>query len=444
MPKKKILILTASPKRDILIDQMIAKYLTDMGNEAKVAPCLRAGRDTVLEYQPDVVIVPPVRNMYSRDFCEELKRFGCGIISRHTEPSCDWPDFKAMNPKQKAEIMGNMPYYVDLELVWSQDEEEILNRRPIGFKAVAVGSFSVDKYLNPDYIKKYRNRTKFNRKHKLKPSKITILIQSPWGFAEHLPDLMIDEVNEFIKDTEGRDKHLNMIESLYKALPNHNILVTTHPGVITKPYKERLDKLGIPLDTESTSMELMLNSDILVHAGSIMAIGAHFLKMPAFQFGDVNLKDSNNWWHQSGKVMAELSPNFKGWDVLVRAIKKTTFKSNANLKTLEKLEQGRYGKMDGKATERAAALINKVQGKFKLAWPRSTRDYTQLTIQKHPSKVMNKVLCGICKEDFYIFNKGWLGMLEVNIGKKAMANVRPKLGTCCPNCGSKFTPREPQ
>jgi len=445
---KKILILSASPRRDSLIDEQIARKLKDLGNEARIAPCLRQGRDAVLDYKPNVVVVPPVRNMYSRDFCEDIKRFGCGLISRHTEPSCDWPDYKNMNQKQQQEICGMMQYYVDAELVWSEDEAQILNRRGAKFKATSIGSVAVDKYLNPLFAKRYKNKAKFKKKYKFKKAK-TILIQSPWGFADHSPDLRIDEIDEFRKDVKGRDRHLAMIEALYKALPDFNILVTTHPGVITQPYVERLAKLKIPLDNKSTSFELMINSDILIHAGSTMAIGAHFLNIPAFQFGDVNLKDSNNWWHKSGKVMAELSPNCKTAKELVGLINKTplkaaNLKSNINKKALKKLEQGRYGIMDGKATDRAAEIINKIDGEFSYKWPRSLNDYSQLTILKHPSKVIAEANCGICKEAFVMVNQEWLGMLEVNIGKEAMAKIKKShKGTFCPHCGSRFMPVKP-
>ncbi len=449
MTKKKVLILTASPKRDILIDEMIATELNKLGNEAKVAPCLRKGREAVLDFKPNIVIVPPVRNMYSRDFCEELKRFGCAVISRHTEPSCDWADFKSMNERQKMEVLGNIPYYVDLEIVWSEDEKQILERRAVKFPIIAVGSFGVDKYKNEEFVKRFKNKKKFQKKHKL-DNKPVILVQSPWGFADHAPDLKIDEIDEFRKDIEGRDRHLDMIEYLHnKFNKSYNILVTTHQGVITQPYLERLKKLKIPLDTESTSVELLINSDILIHAGSTMAIGAHFLKKPAFQFGDVNLKDGDNWWHQTGKIMAELSPYCKTKTQLCNYIKNAKLNaSNISKKSLACLEKGRYGVMDGKAYTRAAKLIDKYDGKFAYKWPRSTRDYSQLTIVKHPSLVVANTVCGICKEQFGVITPKWLDMLKENIVKvvdkktteKIMKELEPQRGMFCPQCGSRFLP----
>jgi len=438
VPKKKILILTASPRRDILIDELLSDELRKLGNDVWVAPCLREGRDKTLEIEPDVVLLPPIRNMYSRDFAEMLKRWGVGVVTRHTEPSCDWADFKRMDDRQKAEIWGNMPYIADLEIVWGDDEVQILAKRGCRFPVHAVGSFATDIYLNPRFKKIFKHRDKFNQKYKFEKSKKTILVQSPWGFADHSPDLRIDEIDEFKEDIAGRDRHLGMVEQLHKALGDkYNILVTTHPGVITEPYKERLDKLKIPLDVESTSLKMMYNSDILIHAGSTMAVGAHLLGMPAFQFGDANVKESKNWWSDHNKIMSEISPILEV-NYLIENIRKAYSLSNANLKTIEALEKGRYGKMDGKAYERAAVLINKVQGHFKMCWPKTHRDYNQLTIVKYPHQILNSVVCGICKEQFQAVSKDWIDKLLVNIGKEHTNDLKPKFGTCCPHCGSKF------
>jgi hypothetical protein len=443
-PKKKILILTASPRRDSLIDEMLSDKLKLLGNDVWVWPCLRRGRGTedIFDLKPDVVVMPPIRNMASRDMVEYLKAWKVGVVTRHTEPSCDWSDFKKMDDRQKSEIWGNMPYIADLEIVWGEDELQILQKRGCKFPVHAVGSFAADIYLNNDYKKRFCHRQRFNQKHKFAKTKKNILIQSPWGFADHSPDLRIDELDEFKEDIAGRDRHLDMVEQLYSALSQtFNILVTTHPGVITEPYNERLGKLKIPLDIESTDLELMWNSDILIHAGSTMAVGAHIMNMPAFQFGDANTKKSKNWWSDHNKIMSEISPLFAKADeliVVISNLSKNDYKSNANLKTIEALKKGRYGKMDGKATERAAVLINKVQGQFKMCWPKSPRDYSQLTILKHPQVIVDNVMCGICKEMFCIVKQDWINKLLVNIGKEHADELKPKYGTCCPHCGSKF------
>ena len=97
----KVLILTASPQRDAIIDRQLMDELKKRGHEAWVRPCLREGRDSVLELKPDIVVVPPIRNPYSRDFVETCKGWGIGVITRHTEASCSWQDFNAMDAQDR-------------------------------------------------------------------------------------------------------------------------------------------------------------------------------------------------------------------------------------------------------------------------------------------------------------------------------------------------------
>jgi len=443
MPKKKVLILTASPRRDKPIDEMIARELRGMGMIVWVKPCVRQGRAAVLKYKPNVVVLPPIRQVYSRDFVEQIKRFGCGIVSRHTEPSCDWQDFKAIDADQKSKILGQVPYYVDVEIVWSQDEAEILNRRPTQFKTVPVGCLAVDKYLDDKIRKKYTNRRGFNRKHKFSSKKRTILIQSPWGFADSAPDLRIDETEAARKDMEGQKRHLQMIRHLKENIGNHfNMIVTIHPDCMESLYEKDLKELGLPLDTTSTSLELMANCDVLIHSGSTMAVGAHFLNMPAFQFGDVNLKDAKSWWSRSGEWLSKVSPRYEKMDNLMEAMEEynqvsVPLKSNANKEAIEYLEKGRFGRMDGKATVRTAQIIAGVNGKFGLFWPESGRDYSQLTILKDLSTLVNQALCPICKKKFYIIKDEWVSMLAKRIDAKAKM-LTLKHGRCCPNCGTRY------
>lgn len=437
MEKKKILILTASPQRDKLVDEMIAEELRTLGNEVFVWPCLRKGRSTneIFELQPNVVVLPPIRNPMSRDMAEYLMGWGVGVVSRHTEPSCDWQDFNAMDNNQKQHILGLFPYRINLEIVWGQDEAQILSRRGVPFPVVSVGSLSTDKYLNEEFQKKYKNKKAFNQKYKFDNKKKTILIQSPWGFADHAPDLNIDETSEAKKDNEGRTRHLQMIKEI--ALKNKfNILVTIHPGVLEEPYKKVLDELKIPLDTESQAMEMLINSDSLIHAGSTVALGAHILGIPAFQYGDVNWKGSDNWWGRSESPISHVSPYFKKVDKLIEAIKDAKPESNANKTSIKKLETGRYGKMDGKATVRVAKLINKINGKMKFCWPKSHRDYTQLTLLKTPNDIIQQTVCSVCKDSFCIVKQEWLDKLSNAIGHKE--KILPPKNNHCPNCGARF------
>jgi hypothetical protein len=442
----KVLILTASPKRDNIIDFLIAEKLTSMGHVVKTAPMLREGRQAVLDFQPNVCVVPPIRNVYARDFTAQLKKWSVGVVTRHTEPSCDWQDFHAMSPKQQQGILGAYPYVVDAELVWSEDEAQILNKRGrVQFSAYPIGAVACDAYFRKDLIAKHRNKKRFNKQYKFNPKKKTLLIASPWGFIDTAPDLSIDELGLAKKDIEGRDRHFKMIRHLVKVLKNWNILITTHPGVVEAPYQELCTELKVPLDTSSAAYLLLNNVDALVHAGSIMAINAHLLKIPAFQYGDVNVKGSESWW--GGKsAMSQVSPFQTKPGGLACVIASTAKRSNANKEAIANLEKGRFGAIDGKATDRAAEIINKVKGEFKMIWPKSPNDYSQLTIVQSPEKVCVPTNCSICGEVFGQVDPRWMEMVKAEAMNqiKAQTDVEikldfsPKRDLHCANCGARF------
>ena len=50
---------------------------------------------------------PPIRNPYSRDFVNQCKDFGCAVVTRHTEPSIAWEDYKVISDNEKAMILGD-------------------------------------------------------------------------------------------------------------------------------------------------------------------------------------------------------------------------------------------------------------------------------------------------------------------------------------------------
>ena len=162
---KRILILTASPQRDMIIDRQLKDELSKRGHEAFVRPCLREGRQSILELKPNVIIVPPIRNPYSRDFVETCKGWNIGVVTRHTEASCSWQDFNDMDAESKhRNILGMFCYQVDAEIVWGQDEAEILQRRGCNFPVIPVGSLAVDAYFKKEILEEFTHREVFAKK----------------------------------------------------------------------------------------------------------------------------------------------------------------------------------------------------------------------------------------------------------------------------------------
>ncbi len=437
---KKILILTASPERDKLIDELIAEELTKKGLRVDIAPCLRQGRAAVLKHKPDIVVIAPIRNTYSRDFVEICKSWGMGVVTRHTEASCDWQDWKKISREWRAELLGRYRYFVDAEIVWGEDEAQILRTRKCPFPIYAVGAFALDIYFRKDLAKRFGKREDFNKERGLDNNKKTLLIGSPWGFADSAPDLQIPEIPEFNKDVEWRNIQLNMIKKAKDTLGDKwNILMRPHPGVLMPPYEDFAKKHIIPMDKDTEAPKVLYHCDALIHAGSTMAMEMHCLDKPAFQFGNVNQKHPKNWWLVEDTPMSQISPIFKDADSLISAVKTCKIKSNANKKILKRLEEGRYGKMDGKATKRAADIISKIKGKYEVKWPRSRYDYDQLTAVKEIESVIAPVQCGICGQQFSIIKIDWLKKMAQMTGLNEQQKFAMQLhNSSCPHCSAKF------
>jgi len=373
-----------------------------MGNKVWVKACLREGREAVLKYKPDVVVVPPIRNPYSRDFVRTCKSWGCAVVSRHTEASCDWQDYNAMDPRGKIQIMGPFQYYIEAELVWGADEAEILNKRPATFKAIPVGALATDIYLQPSQVREkvapVVEREKFNKRYGFSNDKKTLLIACPWGFADSAPDLHIDDIGEVSKEEKAKQAHIEMIRAAAAVLDDWNVLVTLHPGVRPEVYKD----VGVPVDTESTAYDLITNADALIHGGSTLGITAHFCDIPAFQYQNQNCLTKFGWFDLNDVPMAKLSPRIESIGGLIKAVQGAERKTNADFEVLRNLATGRYGIMDGNAALRSAHIINNMKGKFQMCWPESKENYTVPGIMyRTREECLRPRACGICKHQFF-------------------------------------------
>ena len=327
-------------------------------------------------------------------------------------------------------------------MVWSEDEAQILKSRNCPFPIIPVGAFYADIYKQDGFEEKFMSRGQFNEKHKLDNNKKTILLSSAWGFIDSSPDLAIDGQKEVSVDEKGRGIWIDMAKQVHaKFKDTHNILITLHPSIGIEHYKKELEPLGLEVDTESIAVELLKNCDVLVHAGSTMAVEMYLLNKPTFQFGDVNNLVGANWWQRSDAAISRVSPHCDNIEKLLESLNNFPTESNANLKTIDELEKGRYGNMDGKATERTAEVVNKLTGSFRYCWPHSPFDYTQLTIKKTPHEIVLGTTCGICKKQFTIINRKWLKETFAALGAKEAGENIPE-DTLCAWCGARFYGRQ--
>jgi len=332
------------------------------------------------------------------------------------------------------------PASVKLELFWSDTEVKYVKNHGIKTHSAVVGAFVADIYKDKKLLKKIPAKTELFSRHQLDKDKKLLLVSSPWGFIDCAPDNPDKSSHLCSQDAEARDKWCVMIKELH-AHQKWNVLATLHPNLDIELYKKKLSP--IPIDTSCTATELLIHSDYLIHSGSTMAVEMHWLNKPAFQFGDVNSLDmpDGNWWQRRGSAISQVSPYFIETGHVIAAIESTEATSNANAEAIRALEEGRYGKMDGKATERAAKLINQIEGEFKLYWPEPTLDYDQLFLFKNVNKIVSKIRCNICEKFFFIINEKWLK--NFNETYKIEPAIDIPDDKACPHCAHSIARIQP-
>lgn len=427
----KILILSGSPQRDKLIDELLMKELESLGNEVIIRPMPLDARESIIELKPNIVLVPPICNIYSYDTAYEAARWGISVVIRHVEPGYDRQDMDTMLKDWKNRALFTRPENLAMELTWGDTEANYIRKFSRGlFPVMPVGAFVSDLYTD-SYLSGKDKEDSVVDKYGFDKSKKIILISSPWGLMDIDSDLAGESSETLMADNEAMVKWLDMVSELKDRLSDFNILTTLHPGLLKRPeYKETLTPLGIPIDTESTALHLLSNCDILVHAGSTMAIEMHWLNKPSFQFGDVNSLDmaDGNWWQRAGTPISQVSPFFLDTKEMGDAIKGSSETSNANAVAISELEQGRYGKMDGNATKRASVLINELSGECKMKWPMSQLSTDTQYVIKNINNYYSTVMCSVCDEPFLMANEN---ILKINKGMPP-----PPTRFFCPVCGA--------
>jgi hypothetical protein len=165
-----------------------------------------------------------------------------------------------------------------------------------------------------------------------------------------------------------------MIDRLYRAMsPIWTIYLSIKVGEKFDEYQKRFgDKLKY-LQPGTFTKPMLDNMDFIVHPGSTLGIEAHLSGVPGQSFcGLFN--------QTKGYAYPHVHPDTENIDELIDRVKKTPLgKSNADIAAVAELEQEFYGKIDGKAMERAARLIADLPvrpTKVPDIWPPETIEYT--------------------------------------------------------------------
>lgn len=395
----KISILTLTGQRDKYIDNLLAEHLREYGHDVTVRNYIYAGRETMCYEKPNVVVHPFPGGQYKYDFVKMCKKWGIEVIVRRGEAGMGRVEFEALDKNRKTLILGNWDYspYVGLELTWGQDFTDILAEQGCmpATKLRTCGAFAFDPYFSPD-CRRDENHER------------TILFATGFSTCDcrsEYCELGLPEGSDYHEQIyaihrRARDEWINAVRELVKWFgKDWRFELKVRPGEMEDEYKEKLpDSVKIHPQTSSSS-EVLKNIDILVHSGSTMAIEAHLLNIPSFNFCNVN----------PDPLLASVSPMLETYNELEWNLARANiYQSNINESVYEQLQEHLYGKIDGKACERAAHEINEhiryktIKTKIPNTWPKTTKyheDKENIHLEKQDGDA--RWVCPCCRNVYY-------------------------------------------
>ena len=407
----KIGVYTLTNQRDKFIDHLLAEKLRQYGHTVLIRNFVYGARESVYYEKPDVIVVPFPGGQYKYDFVKLCKKWGIVVIVRRGEAGQGREQFEKLSDDYKTVILGNWDYspYVDLELTWGQEFSDIIAEQSNmpAEKIKACGAFAFDPYFQPDHRR--------NENHEK-----TILFATGFSTADcrseycetGLPEESDYHEKLYAIHRKARDKWIDAIKKLVKWFSlNWRFELKVRPGESVAEYKKMLPDC-VKIHPEDTPSSIVLcDVDVLVHSGSTMAIEAHLLGIPSFNFCNVN----------PDPLLSMASPRLETYEELEWNLARAVVgQSNINESVFNELQEHLYGTIDGKACERAAKYIHeyvsskKIKTKIPNSWPKKP---TYLVEGVHLKQQEGDVrwTCPCCRNIYYgpvagILNCPWCSM----------------------------------
>jgi hypothetical protein len=393
MSKGKILLFDNLPQRDMQIDQYLATKLRDKGFEVRVAPFIPDNRVHILYWKPDICILPEARCEYTIDVAENLMKWGVYTIIKRTEGGSSWGAWNKMEPPEKETVVGAWPYNADLEIVWSEKFADLVSKHGHmpRTKLFVCGGIPFDCYFDGfPIVRETKNKS--------------LCFAPGWGHADRNPEYNVPEAppgspihaDAYNRHRKGRMAWIEMMRKVITAFPTWDFYLRLKVGESPTEYQQALGHLNRNLKVvlPCPSKIPIMNSDVIIHAGSTLGIEAHLCDKPSLSFhGNIN--------QVTGYKYPHVVPDYEDADKLVEALKALELgKSNANPDSIKELEEEFYGTIDGKACERIADRIDQVILKptnVPYVWPEQTKDYVTPDI----FKFIEGWVCEACNRQSY-------------------------------------------
>lgn len=395
----KIVFFSLSGQRDKIVDKRMADFLRAKGHEVYVHNYASAATQSVPYLKPEVIIHPMAGADYKLNFLKYCKEWGCVNIVRRGEAGASRESLAKMDAERQTITIGMEDYapYVDLELVWGQEFKDILieHGKMTEDKLKVCGAFAFDLYFQPQYWRAV-NWTIYK----------TVLFATGWSCADGMPDLVecgLPDKSEYQgvlykRHREGRDLWIETIKKLIQNLPKEfSFELKVRPGERTDEYRKAFGNAVRIYPEAYPAIDALRCADILVHTGSTMAIEAHLLKIPSVNFHNIN----------PDELLASVCPKVETYEELEQFLKTVDIqRHNINEAVYQRLQYHLYGKIDGKACERAADHIHdyikdlKIKTHIPDQWPKEPR-YQEEGVHLIKEKEDRKWSCPCCKNLYF-------------------------------------------
>lgn len=344
------IIFSLSTQRDKVVDERIAKFLRTYGHDVERHGYVHNARLSVPYMKPDFVVVPMIGGLFKLDFVKKCKSWGIEVIVRRGEAGVSREQFQKLRKERRKIIIGNWDYdsYVDLELVWGGEFLNLLAEHGTiaRHKLRACGGFAFDAYFDPDVKRKAHGKravlfaTGFSCGEADKPS-------PECGLPKDHPF----QIELHRKNRLGRDVWINAIKEVHRKFGDSwDYALKVRPGELTQEYRDKLGDIVTILDQGCSATDALQQVDLLIHTGSTMAIEAHLLGIPSFNFFNMN----------PDTKLAGVGPRLESSDELIISMGEVDLSQSNILKMgpYDEVVKRLYDQIDGKACERAAEEIN--------------------------------------------------------------------------------------
>lgn len=356
---------------------------------------LSGDRQTILLLKPNILIVPEIRNEYMLDLCTRARKWGCRVVVRMCEMGITEESLPHISESYQRAIFGNheLNDAIDILLCWGPKQAALYQEKKGVHKdkIQIVGAPILDPVFYPLPEIKRDERP-------------TVLFATGFPYADRNEQYALPEANEgdpvhkeLTKiDRQSRGEWLKMIQAFHQKYKHRwKIIVKCHTGENVAVYQAVLADVPVEYVHLQSSLTVLPTVDLVIHAGSTLALEADLLSKPCFNFRN-KCQDV---------ILSKVSPQIETIDELLVQVDKVQLgKSNSNMHAIQQLEPY-IGTADGQVHKRCASVISEIpyqDNSIPNQWPKNPDYHSQ-----DPDLVpfCERWKCDACQSFYFVTNR---------------------------------------